>query len=337
MRKIIRSYKRSAQIVLFITGILILTGLLVWQGITAGGSPDPTLPRLGKNAAILHTALLVFREGLECIIVLAAITTSFVGANRSHRWPVTLGGGLGSLASLATWFIVVAILSQIDAPALDIQAATGLIAIFILLVVMNWFFHKIYWTGWISLHSRRRHELVSMEKPSTRGLAGVFWGLVLLGFTSVYREGFEVVIFLQSIRLQLGTTTVAVGVSLGLLLTLFVGYLTFVGHHRLPYKKMLVLTGILLGGVLIVMVGESIQEMQLASWIGATPIPLNIPAWMGMWFAVFPNVEGLAAQFISASLVIGSYYAAEYLRVWRPRRRGEIPAQRATTEPTIKA
>jgi high-affinity iron transporter len=331
MAKYIKPLTRSIQIFLILAGIVVV-GVLVWQGVVAGGNPDPTLPHLGLGAAILNTAVLVFREGLEFIVVLAAITASFVGANQPYRRPVTVGVAFGSLATIATWFVVIAILSQINAPALDIQAATGLLAIVILLIIMNWFFHKIYWTGWISLHSRRRHELI-MKGNSEKRPSKLFWGLVMLGFTSVYREGFEVVIFLQSTRLQLGTNTVLIGAALGLAFTLVVGSLTFMGHHKLPYKNMLVLTGILLGGVLIVMVGESIQEMQLASWIGTTPVSLPIPSWMGVWFAVFPNIEGLAAQFLSALLVIGSYYAAEYFRVWRPRKRGELQAHRATMPP----
>ena len=57
---------------------------------------------------------------------------------------------------------------------------------------------------------------------------------------------------------------------------------------------MLITTGILLGVVLLVMVGEQAQEMQLAKWLPTTPIPALegvIPGWMGMWFAVFPTVE----------------------------------------------
>ena len=78
---------------------------------------------------------------------------------------------------------------------------------------------------------------------------------------------------------------------------------------------MLVLTGVLLGVVLLVMVGEQAQEMQLAHWIPTTPINSLtnvIPAWAGLWFSVFPTVETLSAQGIAAALVIGSYFAARY-------------------------
>jgi len=77
----------------------------------------------------------------------------------------------------------------------------------------------------------------------------------------------------------------------------------------------LITTGILLGVVLLVMVGEQAQEMQLAHWISTTEIHSlkdYMPPWMGLWFAVFPTVETLVAQLIAAVLVIGSYYAARH-------------------------
>src|SRR4029079_7852583 len=98
----------------------------------------------------------------------------------------------------------------------------------VLLVVMNWFFHKVYWTGWISMHSRRKQGMMKESSPSRLWL-----GLALLGFTSVYREGFEVVLFLQSYRLKLGTAAVMSGVAIGFALTLIVGLLRFVWTRRL--------------------------------------------------------------------------------------------------------
>jgi high-affinity iron transporter len=96
-----------------------------------------------------------------------------------------------------------------------------------------------------------------------------------------------------------------------------VAVLTFVLQQRLPYRKMLVTTGILLGVVLLVMVGEEAQEMQLAHWIPTTPVPwlTNVlPDWLGLWFAVFPTYETLLAQLLAAIVVIGSYFAARRIR-----------------------
>jgi high-affinity iron transporter len=262
---------------------------------------------MSRAAAILDTGILVFREGLEAILVLAALTASLVRTEEGFWKPVALGAGASFLASVATWFIAVAIISTFNASALHLQAATGLLAIVVLLVIMNWFFHKVYWTGWITHHNRRKREL--MANP-VRSREAIFRGLVVIGFTSVYREGFEVVLFLQSIRLKVGSHVVLEGVAIGVALTLIVAMLTFVVHYRLPYKRMLVLTGILLGGVLLVMVGEQVQEMQQANWIATTNINIHVPDWMGTWFSIFPNVQTIAAQALAAAIVIGSYFMA---------------------------
>jgi high-affinity iron transporter len=200
-----------------------------------------------------------------------------------------------------------------------VQAGTGLLAVAVLLVVMNWFFHKIYWTGWISAHNRARRRLLGETSTGQRALLG----LALLGFTAVYREGFEVVLFLQNLRLTAGSGTVLEGVALGLALTVAVGVATFAFQHRLPYRRMLVATGVLLGFVLLVMVGESVQEMQLAGWLSAHQLGISFPGWVGLWFAAFPTVEGVVAQLLAAALVLGSYFLAEHVRIRRPRARAQ--------------
>src|SRR5213596_1735393 len=294
---------------------LFVIGMLVWQGVTAQGAPDPMRPNTSPTVAFLDIGILVFREGLECILVLAAITASMTGAKRHHRRPVALGASAAFMASLITWFVAVRLVGSLgdNMNALDLQAATGLLAVIVLLVIMNWFFHKIYWGGWIRAHNRRRKALFENARSVEISQRHLWWGLILLGFTSLYREGFEVVLFLQSYNLRLGGGVVLKGALLGMILTAMVAVLTFVLQQRLPYRKMLITTGILLGVVLLVMVGEQAQEMQLAHWISTTEITSlknYIPPWMGLWFAVFPTVETLVAQLIAAVLVIGSYYAA---------------------------
>lgn len=290
---------------------LTVLGVLVWQGVTSGGNPGPAAENISPAAAVMNTGILVFREGLEAVLVLAALTASLVRTRDGYWKPIALGAGFSFLASVATWFIVVAIIDSINAPALHVQAATGLLAIVVLLVIMNWFFHKLYWAGWICLHEKRKRAIMNAPARSERA---VFWGLVLLGLTAVYREGFEIVLFLQSLRLRAGESPVLTGTAIGLSLTAIVAALTFIAQRKLPYRKMLIATGIMLGGVLLVMVGESAQELQQAGWITTTPVAIPLPGWLGMWFAVFPNVEGLAAQAAAGVLVAGSYFLAKRKR-----------------------
>ena len=132
-------------------------------------------------------------------------------------------------------------------------------------------------------------------------------GLALLGFTSVYRECFEIVIFLQNLREVYGSSVVLVGVVIGALFTAAAGVLTFALHQKLPYKRLMIITGVMLLFVLLVSVGEEVNEMQLAGWIGTTPVHgLYIPGWMGTWFSLFNNWQTFIGQFIALALVLGS-------------------------------
>ena len=158
----------NPKTLLIIISILLVTAVLVWQAVTMSGSPDPSIKNLSTGAVVLSCAVLVFREGLEAILVIAAVTATITrdGQNNFGKG-IAVGTGLGITATVATWFIVVSILSSINLPELDIQAGTGLLAIAVLLVVMNWFFHKVYWTGWITYHTNRRKRII--ESPDKNG------------------------------------------------------------------------------------------------------------------------------------------------------------------------
>jgi len=319
-------------VVVLVAAVVVV--LLSWHA--RGGTADPTdLPagdRLSHTTVVVDSAILVFREGLETILVLAAITASFLGGNRVYRRPVVAGSGAAIAAGVGTWLFVVWLIGRFHGGEFDVQAATGIPSLIVLLVVMNWFFHKVYWTGWISHHHKRRRGLLSADPDVNR--RRMLLGLGLLGFTSVYRECFEVVIFLQNLRELYGASVVLEGVLIGVLFTAAAGVLTFALHQRLPYRRLLIVTGVMLLFVLLVSVGEEVNEMQLAGWIGTTPVPgLNIPGWMGTWFSLFGNWETFAGQFVALALVIGSYLGAQYLRVWRPRRRGQQTARPATAPP----
>src|ERR1700729_3299352 len=331
-----RTGPRSASVSFYVWTAIVLAAavaIVVVSWHAAGGTADPTdLPaghRLSHTTVVLDSAILVFREGLETILVLAAITASFLGANTVYRRPVAAGGALAIGAGVLTWFGVIWVIGQFSGSELSIQAATGIPALIVLLIVMNWFFHKVYWTGWISHHHKRRKGLLNDPATSMRA---TLLGFGLLGFTSIYREGFEIVLFLQNLRVTFGSSVVLEGVALGALFTSAVGVLTFSLHQKLPYKRLLIITGAMLLVVLVVMVGEEVNEMQLAGWIGTTSIG-NWPGWLGEWFSLFPNVETIVAPVLAVVLLVRSYLLAQYIRVWRPRRRGQQAATIADRAP----
>jgi high-affinity iron transporter len=265
-------------------------------------------------AVVSNTAVIVFREGLEAVLILAVLLAGMVGSQRRLRRPLLLGAAAAVAASAATWAVAQTVLSSLSRYGERLEAVVSLIAIGVLLLVLNWFYHRVYWTEHLAgLHGRKKHAL------GLGGLAAAA-GLVMLGFTSVYREGFETVLFLQALVLEAGVPTVLLGVAIGAAATFAVGLLTIAFQQKLPHKKMLIGTGVLILWVLVVMVGTTVQNLQVAGWMPVTPVEgLRLPYWTGLWLGIFPTWEGLIAQCGAAAFVVGSYLIAEQMRKRRRR------------------
>jgi high-affinity iron transporter len=207
------------------------------------------------------------------VLILAAITASFVGVRRRMRRPVLIGAAMGLVVSMITWVLAQTLLKTLE-----------------------------------------QYDKVGFFSAQVLGLG-------LLGLTSVYREGFETVLFLQSLQLSAGTAAVVEGAGLGLGLTLLVAVVTFALQRKLPYKKMLIVTGVMIGFVLVVMVGQTARTMQGTGWLPISPLDVALPYWSGLWFGVYPTLQTIGAQLGAAVFVIGSYFLAREVKVHRRVRR----------------
>lgn len=291
-----------------------------------GGDSAPAV--VATNAAII-----VFREGLEAVVILAALMASMVGAKRIYRRPMAAGVLLALLATAVTFWLAQQVLTSFSRYGEKLEAVVSLVAIGVLLLITNWFFHQVYWKDHLAnFHAQKKALLGSVG-------AGQLLGFVLLGFSSVYREGFETVLFLQALVLESSLWTVVEGVAIGILAVLAVGVITFKFQSRLPYKKMLVWTGVLIGAVLLMMVGNTVHAMQVVGWLPTHPIRwLTLPYWTGMWFGLYPTWEGITAQLAALVFVLGSYFLAERQRGGRRKKdarpsREKAPAAQAPPTP----
>src|SRR3954465_6262747 len=162
-------------------GLSVLAGLVYLMATAKTGPVDPTEATAPQSHAtvVANSAIIVFREGLEAVLIFAAVTASLMGANKARRRPITLGAGFAFGAAVVTWFLVQWLLDAASGLGPRLEAITGFIAIVVLLLVLNWFVHKVYWSQWIGRHHRQRTKVLA------RVGIGATLGLVLLGFTSV--------------------------------------------------------------------------------------------------------------------------------------------------------
>ena len=308
----------------------IVAGLVYLMATASTGPVDPTEVAHPQSRAtiVFNSGMIVFREGLEAVLIFAAVTASFRGANRARRRPVVLGAACAFAAAVVTWFVVQAVLDAASASAPGWRRSPA-----------SWR-SSCCWS--CSTGSSTRSTGRGGSRATTASAAGCWrapgsaptLGLVALGFTSVYREGFEVVLFLQNLQLQDGSGTVLEGVAIGLAATAVVGVLTFWLHaqaavpadadpHRRPGRRRAR--------------GDDRRhraELRRARLAAAPRHALQRAAVAGRWFEIYPSGRRWPPRSLAAAFVVGSYYAAEYVKVKRPRKQGRpVTAVRATAAP----
>jgi high-affinity iron transporter len=262
------------------------------------------------GAVVGNTAIIVFREGLEAILILIALLASLrTEATRRFRPPILIGALGAVVAAALTWVTMYGVLRAFVPPGVEMEAIISLVAIAVMVVVTNWFFHRVYWTERLAGFHARKADLIRVGQAA---------GLVGLGFISVYREGFETALFLQPLTVNASFDAVLFGVLLGAVGVAAVGVVTLALHRRLPYRQMLIFSGLLTGVVLLILVGNTVYVMQIAGWVPISPIgTLVLPHWVSQWLGVYNTWQGVGAQVATAVLVLGSYVVAEGIAGWR--------------------
>ena len=266
-------------------------------------------------AAFVNAAVIVFREGLEAVLILAALLGSLKApAVRHLRRPLWLGALASFGATIVTFMVMGSILNAFAAYGEKLSAVVSVIAVAVLLVIMNWFFHNVYWNDHLASFHKKKHQLLGAN-------IGQGFGLAVLGFTAMYREGFETVLFLQSLVLQSGPAIVIGGAAVALVAVVGIGALVFVMQTKLPHKKMLIATGGMICAVLFVIVGNTVHILQVVGWMTIHPLPIALPYWAGLWLGTFATWEGVLLQILAVSFVLGSYFIAEGLKHRQQNRR----------------
>jgi high-affinity iron transporter len=256
-------------------------------------------------ATVGFTAFTVIaREGLEAIIVLAALLAGMRGQEHqeTRRW-VSSGAWLAIGASAITFWLSKTLIQSLSRYGEKLEAVVSVLAVIILLMVTNWVFHKFYWVGWNA-------KLRSLSKASQNDVSDRWEWLALLGvgFLTVYREGFETTLFMQSLLLEGSIWPVAIGVAAGAAFITAIGLGIFKFGGKLPYRKLLIVTGALVVSIMVTFFGSTVRLFQTVGWLPIHPIPsLMIPSWAGLWLGLYPSWEGLLIPPLALVYVGGAW------------------------------
>ncbi|WP_298185025.1 cytochrome c/FTR1 family iron permease [uncultured Pseudomonas sp.] len=255
---------------------------------------------LSDSLSFFSSLLILLREGLEAILVLAAILAFLrnTGQQQAVR-SVHLGWGLALLVGVGTWALAAYL---IDVSGAQRELLEGLTALFASVMVL--------WLG-VWMHDRR-HAAAWQDyiKNSLVGGGGRF-GFAVLAFFSVYRELFEVILFYETLWLQAGPQghgMVLAGAAAALVLLLGLAWVILRGSRKLPLATFFGANALLLCALSVVFAGHGVAALQEAGVLGTRPLAFFEFDWLG----IHADAYGLSAQ-AAALLAIVLLYGRSWL------------------------
>lgn len=284
--------------------------LSVMQSMRADLVPLASATQYG----VFDAAIIMLREGLEALLVMAALLAflSKSGNRDKSNW-IWLGGAVGIAASVVTAVLVQQLFAGPLAGANRevIEGVVGLTAAALLVYVSYWMHRKSQIGAW--QHYIRAKSSSALARNSLLGLA-------LIAFLAVYREGAETVIFYMGVAPSISLNDLLMGVAAGVGVLVVVGVAMLRFGLRIPLRPFFLVTSILLYYMAFKFVGMGLHSLQVAGVIPATSRPY-LPA-LGV-LGVFPTIETSVVQFVLLALAV-----AVVVFLWlRQRQRPLRPSQ----------
>src|SRR3954468_10657514 len=286
---------------------------------------DRVLADKGVAAPAVAFALsfsILFREGIEAVLLIAILLGSLsAGSAQNFKRPLAWGVAAAVGATALTWAFATLVIGIAPLSREVLEAVTALLAVVVLIGVSFWLVSR--------LEHRRRMEFMRARVASGMA-AGTTAAFVGLGFTAVFREGFETVLFYQALALfaQGLILWVVLGAVAAAIALAGVGYAILRLGKQLPLKPMLA-TG---AGILLLLsvgfVGNAVRSLQSADLLAATPVSWpRLPVFLAELTGIHPTSQGLIIQ----AVLLGVYVLGGlYVFAWQPSRRRRRVAETAT-------
>jgi high-affinity iron transporter len=291
----------------------ILRGLDdVERSITEKGIAAPAV-------AFAFSYTILFREGLEAVLLIAILLGSLEAARaRNYRRPLAWGAAAAIAASVATFALTLTVLEIAPVDRELLEGGAAVLAVLVLVMVCFWLVSRLEHRRWMEFMRSRVSAAVAT------GGALAFAGL---GFTAIYREGFETVLFYQALILFAEGLMlwVALGAAVAAGALVGVGYAILKLGKRLPIKPLLIGGAAMLLLLSVAFAGNAVRSLQGADVIGVTPIDggwARLPIFVAEMTGIHPTVQGIAVQ---AALLATFAAGALWVFLLRPR----IAARRA--------
>jgi len=267
-----------------------------------GKAADKTTDSSGTSpwiAQFLPSLLVILREGMEAILVVAAVLAYLAKAGHKKKTPIVWGGvALAFALSVGLAFLFSYVTSLAGANQELLEGFAALFAVVMLIWVSNWMINKSSNKAW--------DEYIKKQTDASLS-SGSLLGLAFISFLAVLREGAETILFYVPIVAAAGDKVhyVWIGLAVGLAALVVIYLLIQFAAVRIPLRPFFTITSLLMAFMAFTFTGSGIGELQEADVVSLTPIS-GFPTIDIL--GIYPRVENLAAQAIVLAIIVGLYF-----------------------------
>ena len=253
--------------------------------------------RLSPATVFTSALVILLREGIEAILVLAALIALLIKSGRREARRYVHAGWIAALALGGVTWLAASYLITLSGAGREItEGVTALLAAAMLLYVGFWMHRHAHAARWKAF----------IETRVASALSGrTMWALGSISFLAVYREAFETVLFYQALWLEAGPEghlAVGAGCAAAVVGLVVLAWLILKVGLRLPLGWFFGGGSILMAVLAVVLAGKGIAALQEA---GALPVgPLDLPAVPSL--GLYPTWQGVLTQLVVVLLIVGA-------------------------------
>jgi len=253
---------------------------------------------LSAAGAFTSAFIIIAREGLQAILVLAAVAAFLIKSGRRQGLKhLHAGWVVALLLGVATW---IASSTLVEISGAQRQFVEGLTAL-LFAVVLLYAGYRLHGRS----HASRWHSSIRGQVSDSLSQATLY-GIALVSFLAVFGEAFETVPFMQALwmlsdRVWRGGLVAGVA-SAGAALAI-IGWLVCRYSARLPWQLLFSLSSLFLAVLAVIFAGKGVAALQAAGQLPTDPLPISgIPA-----LGIYPSVQGLALQLLLVVVIVASF------------------------------
>ena len=250
-------------------------------------------------AQFLPSFLVILREGMEAILVVAAVLAYLAKAGHKNKAGVVWAGvGLALVLSVGLAFLFSYVTSLAGANQELLEGLAALFAVVMLIWASNWMINKSSNKAW--------DQYIKAQTDASLS-SGSLIGLAFISFLAVLREGAETMLFYAPIVAAAGDNVhyVWIGLAVGLAVLVVIYLLIQFAAVRIPLRPFFTITSLLMALMAVSFTGAGIGELQEADVVSLTPIS-GFPTFDLL--GIYPRVENLAAQAFVLVVIVGLYF-----------------------------